>query len=181
MKPKECEDCPLYKEPGPLLIEFTSDRIDVLFLGHAPPLHDIVVEKHFTAAPILWSSIKDYGINSYGITDVWKCRFPGRFNNGMILYQYCLKLLQGEIERYQPKILMTFGFFVIRALEENAYIGGKPYNASSCNGKLFRWKEFNNMLVIPMKQPANEESGQYIEVWNEGFNKLREVLNGVPI
>ena len=179
MKSEECEDCFQYKHPGPSSSFFTGDKVDVIFIFISPTR--ITISRGESLGPLLKESMKRIGLTSYGLTNAWKCMLDGSAkhagNGECNLHPYCLKVLTGEINTHRPLLLVSMGTAVMET------VTFYPYNVYKYPGRVGIADRLGDYPLMPMMHPSNQEIlKRWMNEWNEGFSKLKEVLlNGISI
>lgn len=179
MRPEECDGCPLVYNP--LLGYFTSLKVDVVFIGHAPTRDAVTHGVPFYGFSLLWSSIREVGLESYGITNAWKCvleKGKKQINDpNRSLHSYCLKWLLEELTVHQPQVSVPLGN---GALGVMTHMPNHPYNVFKRPGETGYAERLGDFRIMPMMHPemAGRDSGQWLGMWYEGFDKLGEFFEG---
>lgn len=165
MKPNKCRNCPLSRNPGPLLGEYTSPKVEVLFLGHYPTRFAISRNKAFAGFEPFLSLIPKSGISSFGITNCWKCTLGETTDvHWHELHPHCLSLLREEIVQHAPEVVVPIGGLALEILQDYwNFQGSKP-------GRVKGFK------VLPVLHPSNPEAGESI---SRGFELLQKCLRKV--
>ena len=186
-KSQECVGCPLYDCPGPVPSEANNvaaweypegTTVDVLFVSEAPGRHEIEQNRPMInprgAGGVLRQSLKQLGIDSWGMMNVWKCRPPSnKLPEGEVPGEFCRRLFDEELTKYHQKITVPLGGVGLDALTENklaiTQVQGRAFTVSY-NG--------SSLLLLPMLHPAFLlRQRSWWRDWELGCDKLEHFLN----
>jgi len=160
-KPKECNGCALLNCPGPVPSELNGiagwdlkGECDVLFVSEAAGRHEIEQNRPMInprgAGGILRQSLKQSGINSWGIMNTWRCQPPGnKLPEGEVPGLFCRRLFDEELSKFSQKITVPLGGTGLNALTEGklsiTQVRGRAFSVNY-NG--------SSLLILPMLHPA---------------------------
>jgi len=174
----------LYNSPGPVPGEVNGEvgwdlegDVDVLFVSEAPGRHEIMESRPFAnprgAGGILRQSLKQMGIKSFGILNVWRCRPPAnKLPEGEVPGKFCRDKLSEELTKFNQKITVPLGGVGLNALTEHEMsitkVRGRTFNVNFNGSKL---------LLLPMLHPAFLlKQRAWWRDWELDMEKLRHFL-----
>jgi uracil-DNA glycosylase len=144
-----CNNCALAKTRNNIVFGEGDIESPIMFVGEAPGKNEDLQGKPFigAAGKILTNYIEYIGWKREQcyITNIVKCRPPNNRNPRVSEIQACSPLLNEEIEKVDPIIIISLGVFATRYfLNTNKPMG-------DMRGKLF---EKNGFFILPMYHPA---------------------------
>lgn len=145
-----CGGCALINEPGPVLGEFTGEKVDVVFVGEALGRREMIEKRPFIggAGQILRQTMKYCNISSYGITNIWRCKPPNNIIPDGEPAEFCKRLVIEDLNHSQ-KVTVPLGNTALR------YIVQKDLNSLSVHGRLFSMIfDSKPLVVMPIVHPA---------------------------
>jgi len=160
-KSSECNSCALLNCPGPVPSEVNGvaawdlqGNVDVLFVSEAAGRHEIEQNRPMInprgAGGILRQSLKQSGIDKWGIMNVWRCQPPGnKLPEGEVPGEFCRRLFDEELTKFNQKITVPLGGTGLNALTESnlsiTQVRGRAFSVNY-NG--------SSLLTLPMLHPA---------------------------
>lgn len=171
MKPETCIGCELYSCPGPVLGEFTAAEVAVLFVGEALGAVEVQQRRPMVgeAGRVLRKTIEVMHYDSYGITNVWRCRPPGNELPSGEPAEFCKQGLIEDLSR-ATKIVIPLGTTALQA------ITGRDMGITQVQGRMFSSGE---RILLPMYHPSYlRRNGYYWRDWELAHAKLRDFLDG---
>jgi uracil-DNA glycosylase family 4 len=159
-----CQKCPLAKTRTHAVPGEGNLDADLMFVGEAPGRDEDIQGRPFVgrAGQLLTKIIHamKFQREEVYITNVVKCRPPGNRNPQVDEIASCKDYLLTQIERIQPKVIVTLGkvaadFFIRSSLGMTALRGD--------------FYDFHNIKVMPTFHPS------YL-IRNEGNRKLKKMV-----
>lgn len=176
MKPENCRNCALYSCSGPVLGEYSSDPIDVLFVGEALGAVEVQMHRPMVgqAGQVLRHTLKHTGLERYGITNVYKCRPPNNeLPDDMGSPLFCQQTLAEDLTTHGQKLTVPLGGTALEA------ITGMDVNITAIQGHMFTYSYNGTALnVLPMFHPSYlRRHGSSWRDWELSWDKLRLFLD----
>lgn len=172
-----CKACELYKNttsPGLYIPYKNKGRLDVMVIGSRPSM-EAEMEGDLLEGPdvkLLKGVMSNYGITDWYYTNLVKCRYEVDEPDEEWV-KACKKNLLTEILYYRPRIIITLGNTVLKALTRHSGIG--TWRGQEINYLIER----DRALIIPTYSPsAVLRSPKYSHVFESDIAKACKLVKG---
>lgn len=168
-KIKECNDCDLKNNPGPVLGYGNIDA-DIMFISDVPGIKETQTGVPFTgkAKEMIVNTIKDTELkkDEYYFTYLVKHSLNGKKKMDIVACRKCLNHLLEEIELVNPRVICSMGFYITEVLTKHYKMKERIKSLKSIHGngyiipaiikrkKVIRPKRY----LIPTWNPAVDNS-----------------------
>jgi uracil-DNA glycosylase family 4 len=153
-----CEECPLYPEPGPVLGSGPVGEVKVAVVGEAPGFHESVSGRPFIgpSGQILDEVLRNNDIKREDVfvTNAVLCRPPQNATPTQEAIDACSPRLMDELARHNPEYILATGAVAAKALGlkgamQNLRVGPPRWVKIPVSDD-----EYLDSLVIPTWHPA---------------------------
>lgn len=167
-----CTDCALSKNRTNAVPGEGPEGADLMFIGEGPGLNEDRQGRPFVGAAghFLEELLASIGMKreEVFIANMVKCRPPNNRDPFPGEIAACSRYLEGQIERINPKVIVTLGRHSLAKFMPGQTI-------SKVHGKARPWGDY---LVCPMYHPAAALHQQSLRrVVEEDFKRIPELLN----